>query len=519
LHIAAGTSIDVTTTGGAHSLDVGSLINDGDLELAPNVTLEINGVVQNTGHLTVDNYAAGSTLLIDGFATLEGGGTVTLDGTADRITGTHFWQYYATLENADNTINGYGQLGAGHLNLVNDADGTIAATNGWHALVIDTGSGFFANYGLVVSAAAGGLEIEQDIVNFGTLEAQAGRLQIDGNVTGHGTAKIDGGTLEFGGYSDANVQFSGNTGDTLVLDRGSHFVGSVSGLASGDSIDLSGISPWQVRITSRDGALEVHYGWGWDDYFTITDATMLNHLAVSSDHHGGTEIDWINHAPSIDTSNVHLSRQSGTVLISGLSVTDVDAASSEIYRADAISQTGSVIPAHQTGTLSTIDGDLDSGFAYTSGSGSVGKVTVSVADSFGATDSVNFIFSTSQAPRSTPLTLNGTSGRDVIFATDHQDTLSGSGGADQFVFAAHSGRDTITDFNPGQDTIQLDFDPSGSHSFQYWLSHAARSTGSHGQDTLITFDSSDTLLLRNVSIWDLHASDFIVHSGGSGVGA
>jgi len=516
LHIAAGTSVDITTTGGAHTLDItGGLVNDGDLQLAPNVTLEIDGVVQNSGQLTVDNYAAGSTLLIDGHAQLEGGGTVTLDGTADRITGTHYWYYNATLENVDNTINGYGRIGDGHLNLVNDADGTIAATNWWHALVIDTGFGSFINYGSVVSAAAGGLEIEQDIVNYGTLEAQAGRLQIEGNVTGHGIARIDGGTLEFGGYSDANVTFSGNSGDTLVLDRGSHFTGSVSGLASGDSIDLSGISPWQVRITSHDGALEVRYGWGWNDYFTITDPAMLNHLAVSSDRHGGTEIDWINHAPSIDTSDVHISQGYNTTTISGLSVTDVDAASSEIYRADAASQTGSVTPAHQSGNLSTIDGDLDSGFRYTSGGGSVGKVAVSVTDSFGATDSVNFVFSTSHAPLSTPLSLNGTSGRDVIFASAHADTLSGYGGADQFVFAAHSGRDTITDFAPGQDTIQLDFDPSGYHSFQYWLSHNAHSTGYRGQDTLITFDNSDSLLLRNVSVWDLHASDFIVHSGGS----
>ncbi|NVN87778.1 MAG: FecR domain-containing protein [Rhodopseudomonas sp.] len=519
LHLTGGKTL---TLDGTHSLDVTDrLVNDGSIVLLSGTTLELSGAVENQGTIVVDEqfrFPSGATLLIDGYVTLEGHGIVTLDGVSDTITGRFSWFHLATLVNTDNTINGYGDLGGGHLNLINGIGGTIAATNPYHSLTIDTGFGSFTNDGLVISDANGGLEILSDVINtnHGRLEAHRGTLTVDGAVPGGGQALIDGGTLEFGGRSDADVVFSGTSGDTLLLDRSSHFTGSIGGFGNGDAIDLSSIAPWQIRILQNHGVLEVHYGVGRNDYFTITDPAMLNHLAVSSDHHGGTEIDWINHAPSIDTSNVHLSRLNGTTVISGLSVTDIDAASEESYRADATSLTGSISPAHQTGTLSTIDGDLENGFSYTPGIGSVGKVAVSVTDSFGATDSVNFIFSTSQAPVSTPLTLNGTSGRDVIFATNHQDTLTGAGGIDQFVFAAHSGRDTITDFTPGQDTIELDFNPDTHQDFRDWLSHAAHSAGSHGQDTLITFDGSDTLLLKNVSVSNLHVSDFIVHSGGSG---
>jgi hypothetical protein len=34
-----------------------------------------------------------------------------------------------------------------------------------------------------------------------------------------------------------------------------------------------------------------------------------------------------------------------------------------------------------------------------------------------------------------------------------------------------------------------------------------------GNDTLITLDSHDTLLLKNVALVNLHANDFILHPG------
>ncbi|WP_334443938.1 VCBS domain-containing protein [Bradyrhizobium sp. AZCC 1610] len=107
-----------------------------------------------------------------------------------------------------------------------------------------------------------------------------------------------------------------------------------------------------------------------------------------------------------------------------------------------------------------------------------------------------------------------TSGNDVIFSTAHDDILKGGVGADQFVFAEHMGNDTIADFLPGQDKIDLltnlPFTPDNAASFQSWLTSSA--VAQTGVDTLIQFDG----LLSNVAKANLHMSDFILHPGGSG---
>lgn len=51
--------------------------------------------------------------------------------------------------------------------------------------------------------------------------------------------------------------------------------------------------------------------------------------------------------------------------------------------------------------------------------------------------------------------IDGGSGEDLIAGDIGDDTLSGGDGADTFTFRAGDGNDTITDFEPGKDTIQL----------------------------------------------------------------
>ncbi|MFX0547300.1 calcium-binding protein [Roseovarius sp. S1116L3] len=52
--------------------------------------------------------------------------------------------------------------------------------------------------------------------------------------------------------------------------------------------------------------------------------------------------------------------------------------------------------------------------------------------------------------------INGGAGADVLMAGTGQDTLTGGAGADTFVFAADGQPDTITNFEPGHDRINLD---------------------------------------------------------------
>ncbi|UFS75488.1 VCBS domain-containing protein [Tardiphaga sp. 37S4] len=516
LLIAACTSIFLTTSGGAHTLTVSNdFINAGNIELAPGTSLEVTGIVQNTGTIVIDDFytPSGAALVIDHTVTLEGGGWVTLAGSADRISG---GTTDAKLINVDNTIDGYGRLGDGHLDITNQHHGNIIADT-HYKLVIDVRFSDFINCGTIESNSCGGLEIKGDLVNYGTIEAYAGLFEIGGNVTGHGTAKISGGNLEFGGWSDANVTFSGVSSDELILDRGSHFVGTVSGLSYGDTIDLKGISPWQLWFDQHDGVVDVHYGWGKNDYFTLTDPGVLKHLDIDSDHHGGTEMTWSNDAPDINTSSAELSKlHGGYFKISDVSVWDKDWSSGENYKLDI---NGTVV---KSGSLSSIDHYLEDGFTFkpTSSETPQATVAVTVTDGFGASEHVNFIFNTAPLQSNTQVSLNGTTGNDVIFATVNKDTLTGGHGSDQFVFGSHSGsidRDIVTDFEVGTDKIVLDHirgvpnlsGPFGDLKLTLW--ELSGGIEQKGNNTLIHLDGGDTLQLNNVHMSQLHASDFIVH--------
>jgi Ca2+-binding RTX toxin-like protein len=138
---------------------------------------------------------------------------------------------------------------------------------------------------------------------------------------------------------------------------------------------------------------------------------------------------------------------------------------------------------------------------------STDKVTLTVADSFGASDSVNFIFS--EAAPGPNIALQGSSGKDVIFASNAVDILSGGNGPDQFVFAPTSSgpsvQHTITDFVVGLDRLDV-------RQFTGLSGASTPTETQQGSDTLITLDSHDTVLLKNVVATSLHASDFILHA-------
>jgi hypothetical protein len=166
--------------------------------------------------------------------TLDGGGQVLLSDNAENIiSGT---APDVTLTNVDNTISGAGQLGAGHLTLVNE--GTIDAA-GNAPLVIDTGANAVTNFGTLQATGSGGLIIVGDVVNIGTLLANGGNIIVNGNVSGSGSAIISGaGSLEFAHASAENTAFAaGSTGSLIVGDSFS-FSGTVSGMTTSTHIDL-----------------------------------------------------------------------------------------------------------------------------------------------------------------------------------------------------------------------------------------------------------------------------------------
>ncbi|PPQ15573.1 hypothetical protein CV770_30870 [Bradyrhizobium sp. AC87j1] len=189
-----------------------------------------------------------------------------------------------------------------------------------------------------------------------------------------------------------------------------------------------------------------------------------------------------------------------------------------------------------TGSLDSINTGLETGVVYNptgvpsdppASPPDQDKITLTVTDNTtGQSDTVNFIFNEAGDNGQSAL-LEGTSGKDVIFATDTNDTLTGGGAKDQFVFAPGLMYDgngqpvtdfshTITDFTVGLDKIDLrQFSDVSSTSN---LAIAQQQNG----DTLITWNQEitqqsgpiqehESLLLKNVVAANLKAGDFIFH--------
>ncbi|MDA9494363.1 hypothetical protein XI08_35890 [Bradyrhizobium sp. CCBAU 11361] len=249
--------------------------------------------------------------------------------------------------------------------------------------------------------------------------------------------------------------------------------------------------------------------------------------------------------PVIDTESFRVEhvRENSTDIIYDLVVTDTDAgAATDDF-------TVTVSTAHPdlsrvdfypaSGSLDDINTGFETGITYNPTGASTDQypeppeadqITLTVTDkTTGLFDTVHFIFNEA-GDTSQGITLQGTSGKDVIFATDTNDTLTGGGGKDQFVFApgaiehdddGHPVTDfshTITDFTVGLDKIDLRqfSDVSSIYSL-----HIAQQQDSG--DTLVTWHQqvmqpegapvteTEALLLKNVIAANLKASDFIFH--------
>ena len=99
-------------------------------------------------------------------------------------------------------------------------------------------------------------------------------------------------------------------------------------------------------------------------------------------------------------------------------------------------------------------------------------------------------------------TISGTSWNDTIAGGEGNDTMSGGAGNDTFVFRANLGQDVVNDFTVGIDVLEF-----RDGSFVDAAAALAAATSS-GSDTLITIDTNSTVLLKNVSLANLHETDF-----------
>ena len=370
-----------------------------------------------------------------------------------------------------------------------------------------TGSSSLLNIGMIESNGTSSITGLSGTTNVGTIQVETGSLQIAGPVTGGGTVMIFGATMEFAAASDAHVQF--DTGPapagTLLLDDVAQFTGTVTGFGGGDTIDLVGIAPGNVSV-SNAGGLHVNYGTGsfalggnYDPAgFSVDSRWQRRHRhylesprALHRHHplHACQQWRDDNHSGAADFrhrsgrffGHRHGDNRSGRFGKHRLAHVGLGLAIIDQFDA----RNGGYIQPRATPP-------------------SQDMVTLTAVDNFGATDTFHFVFNNHSS-----VPLKGTPGNDVIFSSGGSDVLTGGGGSDQFVFTPTSGTNpvqhVVTDFSAPLDTIDL-------RQFSGISASALPTAVQVGNDTLITLDSLDSVLLKNVAASSLHASDYIVHA-------
>ena len=196
--------------------------------------LTLAGAIVNAGTISVLGNGSVATLVASGSVALSGGGVLALadatgggNGATQVVTGSNGSSSGGTLDNVDNLIRGYGSLGLGDgaLSLVNEAGGTIDATAGGGALVVNTGANPAINHGLLEAAAGGTLDLRGSIANAAAHVLAAGTVLVDGATLSGGTLASTGtGAIQGLGSATLDATANGMTlaaGSTLDVDTGS----------------------------------------------------------------------------------------------------------------------------------------------------------------------------------------------------------------------------------------------------------------------------------------------------------
>jgi hypothetical protein len=243
-------------------------------------------------------------LIIQGDVSLDGSGSVVLNGANDHIVA---GGEGGTLTN-DSNIVGAGHIGNsdGHLWLVNENCGTIDANSCGQTLTLDTGCNQLTNAGTLAADNGGILDVESSVNNAGgsIKVSDGGFADFEKTITG-GTAIVQGGKLEFDAASSVDVTFdnSGRHYGELILGDVKDFSGTIFGfngqgsecpnLLTSDEIDLLRVAVGNVCFSENadgDAIITVMKN-AHTVLATITiDNFDFRNLEKGSDGHGGTII-------------------------------------------------------------------------------------------------------------------------------------------------------------------------------------------------------------------------------------
>ena len=98
--------------------------------------------------------------------------------------------------------------------------------------------------------------------------------------------------------------------------------------------------------------------------------------------------------------------------------------------------------------------------------------------------------------------ISGSAANDLLTSSAVNEIFYGNGGHNTFVFAGNFGKDIVADFQASNDVIQL------SRSVFANLSDVFAHAVQIGTDTIIAADASNSIVLNNTTLADLHAHNF-----------
>jgi hypothetical protein len=200
-----GITLDGTTQG--------PLTISGAYTAANNSSTILVGTINNTGAILVNATANNTFLTISSGATLSGGGVLTLSSTAGGIPIINETGNGVTLTNANNTIQGVGQIGNNGLTFVNQAAGIVDANIPGAVLLLN--SAILTNQGFLEATNGGVLQTNT------TINSQNATITANGK---NSTVQfINGTTLQGGTLSTLNGGVLGTAANnTITLDGTTH---------------------------------------------------------------------------------------------------------------------------------------------------------------------------------------------------------------------------------------------------------------------------------------------------------
>lgn len=417
----------------------------------------------------------------------------------------------------------YHEISTGNIVEINGATGvkTTVANTG----ATSVGGGHYTSSELLINANDTVFSLRNPQTGAVTLVTVAGTsVVIPDNVVG-GSAIVNNYNVTIGASTSATVQGYGNiislgSGDTLNVIGWLNTLSAVAGDVvniSGNGGDADTVNGSNVTVTLAANASANLYG----NADTVTLGT-----GDSVGIYGAN--DAITAVAGDNVTLVHSGLDADNVYGSGVNLTLTDISAANIYGSNEKITLGNIdnigvygnnesITAGTSETVTLVNsvGDTITGSGMTLALAGVSSATLT-----GNTNTISF-------GNADALTLNGSHNTISVYYNDtlidtggsnnlsitgsgntltlKNDSVSGGGGANTYVFHAASGNNTIGNFvagnTPSHDTLQFD-----SSIFADWA-HLLGATTQQGSDLLIKLDATDSITLKNTTLASFVAAD------------